>query len=79
MRKKTAAVLGYLLISVCSIPSRTQAFNSVDSTHNLTYFNYRPMPPNAYRVLFIGDSLNLPRPNPKSMEQRLRNGRLFAQ
>jgi len=57
MRKITAAFLSYLLISLSPIPSRTQVFNSVDSTHNLTYFNYRPMPPNAYRVLFIGDSL----------------------
>jgi hypothetical protein len=59
MRKITAAFIGCLLISISPVASRAiaQAFNSVDSTHNLTYFNDRPMPPNAYRVLFIGDSL----------------------
>jgi hypothetical protein len=57
MRKITAAFLGCFLMGLSPIPSLTQAFNSVDSTHILTYFNYRPMPPNAYRVLFIGDSL----------------------
>ena len=57
MCKITAAFLAYLLISLPGEPSHAQAFNSVDSTHNLTYFDFRPMPPNAYRVLFIGDSL----------------------
>ena len=57
MRRINKAILGYFLISLFSIKLNAQAFNSIDSTHNLTYFNYRPMPPNAYRVLFIGDSL----------------------
>src|ERR1700761_7798771 len=57
MRKLNGAILGFLFIDLFSLRGAAQAFNSVDSTHNLTYFNYRPMPPNAYRVLFIGDSL----------------------
>jgi len=36
---------------------QAQALNSVDTTAQLTYFNSRVMPKNAYRVLFIGDSL----------------------
>lgn len=38
-------------------PQAAPALNSVDATADQTYFNGRPMPPNAYRVLFIGDSL----------------------
>jgi hypothetical protein len=57
MHKINAAILGYLLITLFSVRLNAQAFNSIDSTPNLTYFNYRPMPPNAYRILFIGDSL----------------------
>ena len=59
MRKIITAFIGCLQISIPPVASLgiAQAFNSVDSTHNLTYFNDRPMPPNAYRVLFIGDSL----------------------
>jgi hypothetical protein len=57
MRKINTAILGYFLISLFPVMANAQAFNSVDSTHNLTYFNYRPIPPNAYRILFIGDSL----------------------
>lgn len=34
-------------------------FNAVDSTAVLDFFNARPIPPNAYRVLFIGDSLTI--------------------
>jgi hypothetical protein len=34
-------------------------FNSLDSTATLNFFNCRPVPPNAYRVLFIGDSLTI--------------------
>jgi hypothetical protein len=59
MRKITVMLIGYLVTGFSPItPSASaQAFNSVDSTPTITYFNYRPMPPNAYRVLFIGDSL----------------------
>lgn len=34
-------------------------FNAIDSTAVLDFFNSRPIPPNAYRVLFIGDSLTI--------------------
>jgi lysophospholipase L1-like esterase len=55
-----AVVLGFAAVFLTSpglTPASAQTFNSVDSTHNLNYFNGRVMPPNAYRVLFIGDSL----------------------
>ena len=35
------------------------AFNSVDSTAALDLMNYRPIPKNAVRVLFVGDSLTI--------------------
>ena len=51
-------VFGALVVAQCLAGAGYgQAFNSVDSTHNLNYFNDRPMPTNAYRVLFVGDSL----------------------
>jgi lysophospholipase L1-like esterase len=56
MRKFTAALIGYFIITI-SPGAIAQAFNSVDSTPSITYLNYRPMPPNAYRILFMGDSL----------------------
>jgi hypothetical protein len=37
-------------------------FNASDATSVLDAINSRPVPPNAYRVLFIGDSLTLHQP-----------------
>jgi hypothetical protein len=36
-----------------------QRFNAVDATVALDCINSRPVPPNAYRILFIGDSLTM--------------------
>jgi hypothetical protein len=59
MHKSIAVLVGCLLVALSPITPYlvAQAFNSVDSTPTITYFNYRPMPQNSYRVLFIGDSL----------------------
>ncbi len=35
------------------------AFNSTDSTAVLDFINTRPVPPNAFRILYIGDSLTI--------------------
>jgi hypothetical protein len=54
---RTVATIVLACVGISPMLARAQSFNSVDTTHNLNYFNNRPMPPNAYRVLFIGDSL----------------------
>src|SRR5258708_31125730 len=33
--------------------------NSRDTTSSLDFINFRPIPPNAFRVLFIGNSLTM--------------------
>jgi lysophospholipase L1-like esterase len=57
MRGFGSGVVGLFVVGLALAPGRAQSFNSVDTTHNLNYFNGRAMPPHAYRVLFIGDSL----------------------
>lgn len=46
-----------LLVAITGVQATAQKLNSVDATPSLNYLNSRPTPPNAYRVLFIGDSL----------------------
>lgn len=55
LQRTAMAILCALVVSPYAL--HAQNFNSVDTTAQLTYFNSRVMPPNAYRVLFIGDSL----------------------
>ena len=52
-------VVGRGLGQAAVVPSAADKmkFNAVDSTQTINYFNARVMPENAYRVLFIGDSL----------------------
>jgi lysophospholipase L1-like esterase len=47
------------------ITKKRATFNSVDSTAIIDFFNSRPVPSNAYRVLFIGDSLTIHGRSPK--------------
>jgi hypothetical protein len=45
-------------------PPPAPAPNSIDATAALDWYNSRPVPPNAYRVLYIGDSLLIVGPTP---------------
>jgi hypothetical protein len=52
------------LIFFCSCKPKPK-LNSVSKFEVLTFFNSRPVPPNAYRILFIGDSLTCHGPQDK--------------
>jgi len=40
-----------------SLAKPKSEFNAVDATQTLEFLNHRPMPPNSFKVLFMGDSL----------------------
>jgi lysophospholipase L1-like esterase len=46
--------IGLMMSSAAAL---AQGMNTVDATTDLVYFNARPLPANAFRVLYIGDSL----------------------
>jgi hypothetical protein len=57
IRRNRVRVLITIIVFSMTLLSAAQGLNSVDSNPDVIYFNARPLPANAYRVLFIGDSL----------------------
>jgi hypothetical protein len=58
----TLPALAFAMIPILYAQSDAPQFNASDATSVLDAINSRPVPPNAYRVLFIGDSLTLHQP-----------------
>lgn len=56
-KRLTICFVLFFTTSMFSQQNSEQKLNSIDSTADLTYFNSRPLSPNAFCVLFIGDSL----------------------
>jgi hypothetical protein len=56
------STLPFAAKTILSAQTDAPQFNASDATSVLDAINSRPVPPNAFRVLFIGDSLTLHQP-----------------